>query len=49
MEWEGGRDGWYQGRDGNDSRDDYLHKLWREEREKERVRKRMNGGVGNSK
>lgn len=38
MEWEGRRDGWYQGRDGNDSRDDYPHKLWRVERG-ERVRK----------
>lgn len=38
MEWEGRRDGWYQGRDGNDSRDDYVHKLFRVERG-ERVRK----------
>lgn len=27
MEWEGRRDGWYQGRDGNNSTDDYLHEM----------------------
>ncbi len=38
MEWEERRDGCYQGGNGNDSRDDYLHKLWRAERG-EKVRK----------
>lgn len=46
MEWEGRKDGWYQGRGGNDSRDDYLHKVCRVGRG-ERVRKRMNGDVRN--